>query len=141
MTKKVRAMLSAKEKGERGELVFKARHGGKIPEVSKSFLRTVNDLKFNDGIEDRRQKASFHTLRHTFASWLAIQGTPILVIKELMGHASLAMTERYAHLIPDQKKESVERMEKAFEEGINGSGADDENDESDDSDSESGSKD
>lgn len=134
MTKKVRAMLSAKSQGERGELVFKARHGGKIPEVSKSFLRTVNDLKFNDGIEDRRQKASFHTLRHTFASWLAIQGTPILVIKELMGHASLAMTERYAHLIPDQKKESVERMEEAFEEGINGkdgSGADDDSKESD----------
>ena len=121
ITKKVRAMLCAKSQGERGELVFKARNGGKIPEVSKSFLRTVKDLKFNDGITDRRQKASFHTLRHTFASWLAIQGTPILVIKELLGHASLAMTERYAHLIPDQKKESVERMEAAFEEEINGS--------------------
>ena len=121
ITKKVRAMLTAKDQGKPGELIFKARHGGKIPEVSKTFLRTVRDLKFNDGIDDRRQKVSFHTLRHTFASWLAIQGTPILVIKELLGHATLAMTERYAHLIPDQKKQSVERMEAAFEEGINGS--------------------
>jgi hypothetical protein len=42
------------------------------------------------------------------------------------------MTERYAHLIPDQKKQSVERMEAAFEEEINGS----DSDESDESDSE-----
>jgi site-specific recombinase XerD len=68
----------------------------------------------NEGIEDRRQMVSFHTLRHTFASWLAIQGTPILEIKELMGHNSLAMTERYAHLIPDQKRVSVARMEETF---------------------------
>ena len=128
MTKRVREMLTAKDEGEPGELVFKAVHGGKIPEVSKTVLRTIKDLKFNDGIDDRRQKVSFHTFRHTFASWLAIQGTPILEIKELMGHKSLAMTERYAHLIPDQKRNSVERMEAAFEESINGTGTDEDGD-------------
>jgi integrase len=114
MTERVREMLQAKKEGGKADLVFKARHGDKIPEASKSFLRTVNKLGLNDGIEDRRQKVMFHTLRHTFASWLAIQGTPILEIKELLGHATLAMTERYAHLIPDQKRMSIVRMEKAF---------------------------
>jgi hypothetical protein len=51
--------------------------------------------------------------------WLAIQGTPILEIKELLGHATLAMTERYAHLIPDQKRVSIARMEKAFLQSTN----------------------
>ncbi len=53
-------------------------------------------------------------LRFSFASWLALQSTPILEIKELLGHSTLAMTERYAHLIPDKKRESVEKMERAF---------------------------
>ena len=67
--------------------------------------RAINKLDFNDGITDSRDKVVFHTLRHTFASWLAIQGTPIYTIKELMGHKTLAMTERYSHLIPDAKRE------------------------------------
>jgi integrase len=119
MTEKVREMLQSKEESGKADLVFRATHGGKIPEVSKTVLRTVNDLKLNEGITDRRQKVSFHTLRHTFASWLAIQGTPILEIKELLGHATLAMTERYAHLIPDQKRVSIARMEKAFLQSTN----------------------
>jgi len=119
LTQKVREMLQTKKEGGKADLVFKARHGGKIPEVSKTVLRTINNLKLNEGITDRRQKASFHTLRHTFASWLASQGTPILEIKELLGHATLAMTERYAHLIPDQKRVSIARMEKAFLQSTN----------------------
>ena len=109
-------MLQNKKQGEPAELIFKNKSGKKIGEVSKTFLRTVKELGFNRGIKDRRQKVSFHTLRHTFASWLAIQGTPILEIKELLGHASLAMTERYAHLIPNKKRDSVKKMEKAFTE-------------------------
>ncbi len=70
--------------------------------------------RFNSGVTDPRQKISFHTLRHTFASWLAIRGTPILTIKELMGHQTLAMTERYSHLSPGHKKDAVDEMEKLF---------------------------
>ena len=120
MTKKVRSHLNSLDQGMPSDFVFKARGGGKIKGVSKSYYESVKKLGFNDGVTDRLQKAGFHTLRHTFASWLAIQGTPILEIKELLGHATLAMTERYAHLIPDQKRESVRRMEEAFEESNGG---------------------
>ena len=89
------------------ELVFQARCGGKIRQISDSYFRAVVALGFNDGITDERQRVNFHTLRHTFASWLAIAGTPILTISELLGHKSLTMTMRYAHLAPDHKREAV----------------------------------
>lgn len=114
MTDIVRDMLKAKEEGEPAEFVFKTRNGGKISNLSKAFYRHIKSMGFNDGIEDRRQKVTFHTLRHTFASWLAIQGTPLLEIKELLGHKTIEMTMRYAHLMPDQKRLAVNRLEKTF---------------------------
>jgi len=56
---------------------------------------------------------------HTFASWLALQGETILTIKELMGHKTLEMTMRYAHLMPDQKKRATVKLEQAFNEETN----------------------
>jgi integrase len=74
------------------------------------FLRLAEKLKLNKDVTDPRQKACFHTLRHTFASWLALQGETLLTIKELMGHKTITMTMRYAHLIPDQKRRAVEKL-------------------------------
>ncbi len=51
-----------------------------------------------------------HDLRHTFASHLAINGTPLAVIRELLGHASLSMTLRYSHLCPEVKADAVGRL-------------------------------
>jgi integrase len=50
---------------------------------------------------------TIHSLRHTFGSWLAIKGISIRAIQILMGHKSLAMTMRYAHLSEDVLQESV----------------------------------
>ena len=114
MTRTIKAMFEAKERGEPHRLVYENRDREPFGEVSKTWVRTIRKLGLNKGIEDRRQKVSFHTLRHTYASWLAIQGTPILEIKELLGHATLAMTERYAHLIPDTKRAAVDRLDDEY---------------------------
>ena len=52
----------------------------------------------------------WHDMRHDFASRLASKGVPLNTIRELLGHQSLAMTVRYAHLQPDQKVEAVARL-------------------------------
>jgi len=85
MTAMLAETLAERGPGEPGELVFKDRNGNSIQEVSNSFSRAVDRLGWNEGIEDRRQRVTFHTLRRTYASWLAIQGTSILTIKELDG--------------------------------------------------------
>lgn len=75
--------------------------------ASKTFFIVVEEVGLNNGITDRRQRVVFHTLRHTFASWLAIEGVPLYVIGELLGHKTLEMTKRYSHLCPDAKKAAI----------------------------------
>jgi integrase len=91
-------------------LVFKDRKGNKIREISNVFDRTVERLGFNKDVTDRRDKVVAHTLRHTFASWLAMQGEPIITIQKLMGHSNIEMTLRYAHLSPSHERTAVEKL-------------------------------
>ncbi|MDD5437998.1 MAG: tyrosine-type recombinase/integrase [Patescibacteria group bacterium] len=55
----------------------------------------------------------WHVLRHTFASQLVSEGVPLNTVQELMGHSSIIMTMRYAHLAPSALKSAVEVLEKA----------------------------
>jgi site-specific recombinase XerD len=54
---------------------------------------------------------NFHTLRHTFASWAVMRGVSLKELQELLGHSSLAMTMRYAHLAPERLRSAVTRLE------------------------------
>lgn len=55
-------------------------------------------------------QGTLHDLRHTFASHLAMQGVPIPVIKELLGHSDISTTMIYAHLSPEMHKKAVEKL-------------------------------
>ena len=109
MTIEVEEMFQSRFKGQRADaLVFPNSNGQKNEwGVPDSFTRTVADLGLNEGISDSRQKVVFHTLRHTFASWLVQRGVPLYNVSKLMGHRSLQMTMRYAHLAPDSQKSAA----------------------------------
>lgn len=52
----------------------------------------------------------FHDLRHTFASWAVQRGVTLQELKHLLGHSSLAMVMRYAHLSPEHLRSAVSRL-------------------------------
>lgn len=85
--------------------------------VSPVFARTVDELKLNDGITDHRQKVVFHTLRHTFASWLVMGGESLQTVQELMGHKDITTTMRYSHLAPDIKRNAVNKLVETLNQG------------------------
>ena len=114
MTEDVTKMFERRMPKNLNSYVFTDSEGDKIKEVSNAFERIVNRLKMNDGVTDRRRRVLFHSLRHTFASWLAIEGTPLYTISKLMGHKSISMSERYSHLSPNYKKDIVIGLEQMF---------------------------
>ncbi|MGH9473382.1 MAG: tyrosine-type recombinase/integrase [Terriglobales bacterium] len=52
----------------------------------------------------------WHCLRHTFASRLVMAGVDLRTVRELLGHRTIQMTVRYAHLAPQHTLEAVERL-------------------------------
>lgn len=83
---------------------------GPVNPHSRHFRAAVRQCGFNAGVSDRRSRVCFHTLRHTFASWLVQGGVPLQVVSQLLGHASLKMTLRYAHLAPSQHRAAVDSL-------------------------------
>lgn len=115
ITEAVREMLKCRMPENPNNYIFTDSKGQKIKEVSNAFERAVNRLGFNENVTDNRYRVVFHTCRHTFASWLAIQGTPLYTIAKLMGHKSISMSERYSHLSPDHKKQAVNDLDLSFQ--------------------------
>jgi integrase len=56
----------------------------------------------------------FHDLRHTFASWTVQRGATLQEVKDLLGHSTLAMVMRYAHLSPEHLRSAVARLDTAL---------------------------
>lgn len=101
------------------EFLFPSKKGTQLPSHSatNSFARAVADAGLNPPNVDRRHKVVFHTLRHTYCSWLAMEGVPLYVIGEMVGHSSPDMTKRYAHLCPDKKSQTVNLVQGIFSKG------------------------
>jgi integrase len=82
--------------------------------VSRIFAQVVKALELNDGCADRRDRIVFHSLRHTFASLMVMQGKDIYLVSTLLGHKSVQMTRRYAHLDPETQRAALEAIEGYF---------------------------
>jgi integrase len=58
--------------------------------------------------------ASFHTLRHTAASWAVMRGVDLYSVGQLLGHKTLKMTMRYANLSPGYMQNVAGKLDVAF---------------------------
>ncbi len=71
-------------------------------DIKKSWNKILEDASVTD--------FRFHDLRHHFASQLAMRGVDLNTIRELLGHHSMEMTLRYAHLRPEKKTAAVDLL-------------------------------
>lgn len=85
--------------GNDTEWVFVKRSGERVKALDWLFRKAVKSA----GLTDFR----IHDLRHTFASWLVSEGVELIKVRDLLGHTSIKMTERYAHLMPNRLREAV----------------------------------
>ena len=73
-------------------------------------LQPILNKLFNEGVESNLSKVVIHTLRHTFASLLAINDVSIYKIMKLMNHKDITMTMRYAKLSPSSGQEDINNL-------------------------------
>ena len=81
---------------------FNAEVGDRVKSVRKAFSTACKRA----GIVDFH----IHDLRHTFASWLVMNGVALFEVSKLLRHSSIQMTERYAHLAPDHLHHAVSNL-------------------------------
>jgi integrase len=103
--------------------ILQKRYQNKNPECE--FVFTLNGQPFNQDKLSRDFKKyvykarvnpdlNFHSLRHTFASWLVQKGVSIYVVSKLLGHSNISTTEIYSHLRRDDLKNATEILDKEF---------------------------
>jgi integrase len=73
-----------------------------IESPKKAWAALIDDAKISD--------LRFHDLRHHFASRLVMAGIDLNTVRDLLGHADIKMTLRYAHLAPEHKASAVETL-------------------------------
>ncbi len=99
----VRNILVRVKKNPESPFVFSSFNGKAFIDIKKSFSTALNKSEIVD--------FRFHDLRHTFASHLVMAGVDLLTVKELLGHKTMAMTLRYAHLSCNHKKQAVKALD------------------------------
>lgn len=94
-----KAALTNRQQDENSEWVFSNPDGTRLEALDYRFRKARSKA----GIENFR----IHDLQHTFASWLVSEGVDLIKVRDLLGHTSITMTERYAHLMPNRLEAAV----------------------------------
>jgi len=106
--------LLRQHKHLRGPFVF-CREDGRI--LSRAMCESKSHARKHDSPlmkvcrEAGLRRVGWHVLRHTYASHLVMRGASLTEVKELLGHADIRTTMRYAHLSPQAKKAAVQLLD------------------------------
>jgi integrase len=103
MDSTVLALFKSKSIATGADFVFPSATGGRWSCNQKAFRKARARAELAD--------LHFHDLRHTFASQWMMNGGDLYALKGILGHKSIAMTQRYAHLSPAYQRAMVDRME------------------------------
>jgi integrase len=96
-------VLASLPQGAPGDMVLPAVDGQRLSVYTERLFKKL-------GIND----ASFHSLRHTAASWLVMQGIDLYTVGQLLGHRTPRMTQRYAYLSPQYMAGAVGKLDSVF---------------------------
>ncbi|PHS59184.1 MAG: integrase [Sulfurimonas sp.] len=107
---KLEYLLKARTKNRRLDTAILAENKANLYEQIKDKVSKILNNLFNDEVKNPKHRVVIHTLRHTFASHLAINGTPIFTIQKLLNHKDINMTLRYAKLAPDSGRDSIKAL-------------------------------
>ncbi len=101
----IREVLASVPRGTPDALVFQTPEGRAWQKMTiQRAFATIRDLA------KLRAELTVHTIRHTAASWLAMDGRPLLEIQKILGHKTPAMVLRYAHLQPEHFREALDAL-------------------------------
>jgi len=103
MTNEVNDILrERKQLNESDRWVFSTPGGAQYTALRRTFIETLAKINVN---------GTLHTFRHTFASHLVMQGVSLAVVQKLLGHSTITMTMKYAHLAPDHLAEEIKVLD------------------------------
>lgn len=97
-------ILTERERNKNGDIVFTYNRKPINPNyLSGIFKSYVREAKVNPNL-------SFHSLRHSFASWLVQRGISIFQISKLLGHCNVSVTEIYSHLRAEDLRSAIDKL-------------------------------
>jgi len=102
-------LLRSKQGKDTSEYLFT--HNGKQIDdewLSQAFRKAVKDAKLG------KEGLHWHSLRHTFSSWLVQDGASLFQVQQLLGHVDSKTTQVYAHLQPSEMHSTVNRIDLAL---------------------------
>ncbi len=112
-TKKIRTLplnnvaievLKKRQQNRNAEIIFTYNENPIKPNLlTQKFRKFVRKTNLN-------QRLKFHSLRHTFASWLVQKGVTIYDVSKLLGHSTIKSTEIYSHLRVDELRSAVDKL-------------------------------
>lgn len=98
------------------EWVFPGDNDDRQARCSKTFQRVADQL-FNKGVDDRRLRVTFHTLRHTFGTHVYENSGDLYLTQKALGHRTMVMAQRYAKMTETRLREAFTKMSDVMQKG------------------------